>query len=115
MLGEPGAVLAPDGGDQATGVLVAAQVDQVEIVQQARLQLNQLNAAAQGFEDRQPLALEAGEGQLLEQLVEVGHQPVAQPVAVQARQAVEDRDEPADQLQGGFLNRQFGGGGGGAG
>jgi len=53
-------VLAADGGDQAAGMLVAAQVDQLEIMKQARLQLDQLDAAAQGFEDRQPLALEAG-------------------------------------------------------
>jgi hypothetical protein len=108
-------VLAADGADQAAGVLVAAQVDQLEIVQQARLQLDQLDAAAQRFEDRQPLALVAGQGELLQQLVEVGHQPVAQAVAVQPGQAVQDRDEPADQLQGGLLNRQLGGGGCGAG
>ena len=30
---------------------------------------------------------------------------------VQPRQAAQDRDEPADQLQGGLLDRQLGGGG----
>ena len=34
---------------------------------------------------------------------------------VQPRQAIQERDEPADQLQGGFLDRPFSGRGGGHG
>ena len=34
---------------------------------------------------------------------------------VLARQTVQDRNEPADQVEGGLLDRQFGAGGGGHG
>ncbi len=108
-------MLAANGSDQAAGVLIAAQINQLEIVQQPGLQLDQLNPAAQGFKDAQPLPLEAGQGELLQQLVEVGDQPLAQAVAVLARQTVQDRKEPADQVEGGLLDRQFGAGGGGHG
>ena len=50
-------MLAADGTDQAAGVLIAAQIDELEIVQQAGLQLDQLNPSPQGFEDRQPVGL----------------------------------------------------------
>ena len=80
MLGQPGAVLATNGVDQAAGVLIAAQINQLEIMQQSGLQLDQLNPPAQGLKDHQPLPLEAGQGQLLQQLVEVGDQPLAKAV-----------------------------------
>lgn len=104
-------MLATNGVDQAAGVLIAAQINQLEIMQQSGLQLDQLNPPAQGLKDHQPLPLEAGQGQLLQQLVEVGDQPLAKAVAVLARQTVEDWKEPADQVEGGLLDRQFGGGG----
>jgi hypothetical protein len=98
-------VLAANGSDQAAGVLIAAQINQLEIVQQPGLQLDQLNPAAQGFKDDQPLPLEAGQGQLLQQLVEIGDQPLAQAMPVLARQTVQDRKEPADQVEAGLLDR----------
>ena len=79
---------------KAAGVLIAAQINQLEIVQQPRLQLDQLNSAAQGFKDDQPFA---------------------QAVAMLARQTVQDRNEPAEQVDGGLLDRQFGAGGDGHG
>ena len=44
-----------------------------------------VQAAGEGFENRQPLALEAGQGQLLHQLIEIGNQPIPQAKAVLAR------------------------------
>ncbi len=47
LLCEPDSVLAADVGDQAAGMLVAAQADQ-------------LNVTAKGLKDGEPLLLEAG-------------------------------------------------------
>ena len=93
-------MLAADGTDQAAGVLIAAQIDELEIVQQAGLQLDQLNPSPQRFEDRQAVGLKPRQGQLLQQVVEVGDEAIAEAMAVLAGQAMENGDEPTDQLQG---------------
>jgi len=41
--------------------------------------------------------VETGQGQLLQQLVEVGDQPIADAMAMLARQAMQERDEQACQ------------------
>jgi hypothetical protein len=48
LLGQPATELTADGGDQAAGVFVTAQIDQVEFMQQAGLQLDQVQAAGEG-------------------------------------------------------------------
>ncbi len=59
LLGQPATVLLPNGGDQTAGVFVAAQIDQLEVMQQTGLQLDEMEAPAQGLQDWQAVALKA--------------------------------------------------------
>jgi hypothetical protein len=94
-------------------VLVAAQVDEVKLMQQPGLLLNQLQAPGQRLQNRSFLAAVAGQGQLFHHVVKVGDQPITEAMAMQAGQAMQHRNEPAHQIQGGLLNRQLGGARGG--
>jgi hypothetical protein len=60
LLLQPAAVLFGDFGDQAAGVLVAMQIDGVELMQQANLQLNHHDLGFEGCEDRQLVLSIAG-------------------------------------------------------
>jgi predicted HAD superfamily Cof-like phosphohydrolase len=88
-------------------MLVAAIIDQLEVVQQADLQAQQIKAGVEVFE-----ALQLGGGvargdQAFQQVVEALHQAIAEAKAVIAGQAVEQGHEPLDQIHGGLDNRQF--------
>lgn len=54
--------------------------------------VDQMQGCGKGLEDRQLVPLEAGQGQLLHQLVEAGDEPMPQVEAVLAGQSVQDRD-----------------------
>jgi hypothetical protein len=82
-------------------------------MQQPRLLLQQLQAPGQRLQDQTLLAAVAGQGQLLHHVIQVGDQPITEAMAMQARQAMQHRNEPAHQIQGGLLNRELGGAGGG--
>ena len=105
LLAEPAAVLFGDGGDQPAGVFVALQFDQLELMQQADLQLDHHNVGLEGFEDGQLGAGITGQHELFEQVIEMADQPITKAESVLAGQTLQQGHKPADQVEAGFDDR----------
>ena len=89
LLAEPTTVLFGDGGDQTAGVFVALQLDQLELMQQADLQLDYNNMGLERFEDGQLGAGITGQHELFEQVIKMADQPITNAKSVLARQALQ--------------------------
>jgi hypothetical protein len=69
-------------------------------VQQPGLQLDQVEAAGEGFEDGEFVPLASVQGQLFHELVEVGDEAITQAEFVLAGQAMQDRDDTSGSGRG---------------
>jgi len=112
LLAEPTTVLFGDGGDQPAGVFVALQFDQLELMQQADLQLDHHNVGLEGFENGQLGASITGQHELFEQVIEMADQSITKAESVLAGQALQQGHKPADQVEAGFDDRQLAAAGG---
>jgi hypothetical protein len=114
LLAQPAAVLLGDGGDQAAGMLVALDLDQFELMEQADLKLDHHNMGFERLKDGEFGAGVAGMHQLFEQVIEIGDQAIAKAEFMLAGQAMQQGNKPVDQIEAGFDDRQLSAGDGGA-
>jgi hypothetical protein len=107
LLLQPTAELAAHRLQQPAGVFVAAGIDQLEIVQQAGLDAEQIDPSGGGFKQGKFVAAPARGDQGFQNGVEITYDPIPEGEFLVAGQAIEERHKPLDQIGGGLQDRQF--------